>query len=291
MNFNSILIGSEDPARLADYYTKLFGKPTWDDGGYSTWLLGGGAVSIGPHSEVPAGTPTRPVDLEHREQRRAGRLRSIQGRRCHGRARAIWVRRGAWLADRDLRRPGRQLLPAHDPDGAARRLIQPARSGLQPDRGVRWESGTLQRTAGKQHLPMARQLARRSLHVRDKQEPAVALDRQNPFGASRQRIGPEPRPGCSRRMRRADRYSSSIEAGSPACRSAAIAAKATGCGNQGRAPLAGPNPNDWPSASHGSGTRAPSRPRRACPERSQMGSASTSSGRSRTSQSPSSSPW
>ena len=52
MNFNSILIGSEDPARLADYYTKLFGKPTWDDGGYSTWLLGGGAVSIGPHSEV-----------------------------------------------------------------------------------------------------------------------------------------------------------------------------------------------------------------------------------------------
>ena len=27
MNFNSILIGSEDPARLADYYTKLFGEP------------------------------------------------------------------------------------------------------------------------------------------------------------------------------------------------------------------------------------------------------------------------
>jgi predicted enzyme related to lactoylglutathione lyase len=52
MNFNSILIGSEDPARLAGYYEKLFGKPTWDDGGYTTWLLGGGAVSVGPHSEV-----------------------------------------------------------------------------------------------------------------------------------------------------------------------------------------------------------------------------------------------
>ena len=27
MNFNSILIGSEDPQRLVDYYTKLFGQP------------------------------------------------------------------------------------------------------------------------------------------------------------------------------------------------------------------------------------------------------------------------
>ena len=57
MNFNSILIGSEDPARLAGYYEKLFGKPTFDDGGYTTWLLGGGAVSIGPHSEVHGRNP------------------------------------------------------------------------------------------------------------------------------------------------------------------------------------------------------------------------------------------
>ena len=27
MNFNNILIGSEDPQRLVDYYTKVFGKP------------------------------------------------------------------------------------------------------------------------------------------------------------------------------------------------------------------------------------------------------------------------
>lgn len=52
MNFNSILIGSEDPQRLAEYYTKLFGEPTWTDGGYTGWLIGSGAVSIGPHSEV-----------------------------------------------------------------------------------------------------------------------------------------------------------------------------------------------------------------------------------------------
>ena len=57
MNFNSILIGSEDPARLAAYYGKLFGKPTFNDGGYTTWLLGGGAVSVGPHSEVHGANP------------------------------------------------------------------------------------------------------------------------------------------------------------------------------------------------------------------------------------------
>ena len=52
MNFNNILIGSEDPQRLSDYYTKLFGEPTWNEGGYTGWLIGSGAVSIGPHSEV-----------------------------------------------------------------------------------------------------------------------------------------------------------------------------------------------------------------------------------------------
>ena len=57
MNFNSILIGSEDPARLADYYTKLFGEPTWNDSGYTGWLLGSGAVTVGPHSEVHGTNP------------------------------------------------------------------------------------------------------------------------------------------------------------------------------------------------------------------------------------------
>ena len=52
MNFNSILVGTDDAERLSTYYTKLFGAPTWSDGGYTTWLIGSGAVSIGPHSEV-----------------------------------------------------------------------------------------------------------------------------------------------------------------------------------------------------------------------------------------------
>jgi predicted enzyme related to lactoylglutathione lyase len=52
MNLNSILIGSEDPKRLSDYYTKLFGKPGWDDGGYTGWQIGSGLISIGPHDQV-----------------------------------------------------------------------------------------------------------------------------------------------------------------------------------------------------------------------------------------------
>lgn len=52
MDFNSILIGSEDPDRLVEYYTRLFGPPGMQDGGYTGWRLGSGFVTIGPHDQV-----------------------------------------------------------------------------------------------------------------------------------------------------------------------------------------------------------------------------------------------
>jgi predicted enzyme related to lactoylglutathione lyase len=52
MDFNSILIGSEDPARLVEYYTKVLGEPSFSEGGYTGWQLGSGWVNVGPHSEV-----------------------------------------------------------------------------------------------------------------------------------------------------------------------------------------------------------------------------------------------
>ena len=52
MNFNSLLIGTENPERLKEYYTKLFGKPTWDEGGYFGWQIGAGAMTVGPHDQV-----------------------------------------------------------------------------------------------------------------------------------------------------------------------------------------------------------------------------------------------
>ena len=59
MNLNSILIGSEDPQRLVDYYTKLFGEPAWNQGGYIGWVIGSGAVTVGPHDQVK-GKNTQP---------------------------------------------------------------------------------------------------------------------------------------------------------------------------------------------------------------------------------------
>jgi predicted enzyme related to lactoylglutathione lyase len=57
MQFNNILIGSDDPDRLVDYYRKVLGEPTLVEGGYSGWQLGSGMVSIGPHSEVHGKNP------------------------------------------------------------------------------------------------------------------------------------------------------------------------------------------------------------------------------------------
>jgi predicted enzyme related to lactoylglutathione lyase len=52
VNFNGMLIGSEDPATLAAFYTRLLGEPMYKDDSYSTWMIGQGSISIGPHSEV-----------------------------------------------------------------------------------------------------------------------------------------------------------------------------------------------------------------------------------------------
>ncbi len=51
MDFNSILIGSEDPKRLIEYYTKLFGAPIWE-GDFTGWQLGSGWITVGPHDQV-----------------------------------------------------------------------------------------------------------------------------------------------------------------------------------------------------------------------------------------------
>lgn len=57
MNFNNILIGSEQPGRLIEYYRKLFGEPEWADGDNAAWKLGTGFVAVGHHSEVTGKNP------------------------------------------------------------------------------------------------------------------------------------------------------------------------------------------------------------------------------------------
>ena len=52
MQFSGILVGTDDPERLTDYYRKVFGEPQYDDGSFATWIFGSGSISIGAHSEV-----------------------------------------------------------------------------------------------------------------------------------------------------------------------------------------------------------------------------------------------
>lgn len=56
MNLNSVMLGSEDSKKLADFYAKVLGAPNpdWSDeaNGWFGFQAGVGGVAIGPHSEV-----------------------------------------------------------------------------------------------------------------------------------------------------------------------------------------------------------------------------------------------
>jgi hypothetical protein len=101
MDLNGILIGSENPQRLTDYYTKLFGKPGWDEGegGYVGWQIGSGSITVGPHDQVKG-------------------KNSAPGR-------VIW---NIQTSDVNVLRSRRQLLPAHEPDLARTDLTRAFRS-------------------------------------------------------------------------------------------------------------------------------------------------------------------
>jgi len=52
LDFNSLMIGSDEPKALADFYGKIFGKPEMEEGGYVGWKVGSGFLTVAPHSEV-----------------------------------------------------------------------------------------------------------------------------------------------------------------------------------------------------------------------------------------------
>ena len=52
MKLTGILIGSDDPARLVEFYKKVLGEPGWNEAPYTGWMVGAGYVMIGPHDEV-----------------------------------------------------------------------------------------------------------------------------------------------------------------------------------------------------------------------------------------------
>jgi predicted enzyme related to lactoylglutathione lyase len=57
MDFNSVMIGSEDAEGLARYYTKLFGKPAMEMDGFAGWNVGSGWITVGPHDGVKGRNP------------------------------------------------------------------------------------------------------------------------------------------------------------------------------------------------------------------------------------------
>ena len=52
MKLRGVLLGSENPKTLGEFYTKIFGKPGWRQDDWYGFMIGDGNLMIGPHSEV-----------------------------------------------------------------------------------------------------------------------------------------------------------------------------------------------------------------------------------------------
>lgn len=63
LNLSNVMLGSEDPAALAAFYTQVLGAPNpeWSDeaSGWFGFQVGNATLAIGPHSEVK-GTNAQP---------------------------------------------------------------------------------------------------------------------------------------------------------------------------------------------------------------------------------------
>lgn len=52
LNLNSVMVSSENPKSLHEFYTKILGEPVWDQDGFKSWTAGSGALTVGPHDQV-----------------------------------------------------------------------------------------------------------------------------------------------------------------------------------------------------------------------------------------------
>lgn len=52
MEFSGVMIGSEDPARLAEYYTKILGEAAMSEAGFWGWKLGSVWLTVMGHDQV-----------------------------------------------------------------------------------------------------------------------------------------------------------------------------------------------------------------------------------------------
>lgn len=53
LNFNSVLVFSENPSELSAFYEKVFQKqPDWKEQGYTGFQVGASSITFGPHDKV-----------------------------------------------------------------------------------------------------------------------------------------------------------------------------------------------------------------------------------------------
>src|SRR5688572_7179773 len=52
LNLNTVMLGSDDPKALSDFYTKVLGEPGWTDSSYTGWQVGSAWLMIGGHDQV-----------------------------------------------------------------------------------------------------------------------------------------------------------------------------------------------------------------------------------------------
>ena len=116
MNFNNILIGTDNLQRLVDFYTALFGKPAFADDSYSSWVIGSGTVSVGTHSEI------------HGQNEQPGRIiwnvetDDVQGDFARFKAAGATIVREPYSFDQA---PGMWIATLADPDGNYFQLTSP----------------------------------------------------------------------------------------------------------------------------------------------------------------------
>lgn len=53
LHFNSLLVFSQNPKKLAEFYKQVLGKnPGWSEGEYAGFQAGSGYLIVGPHDKV-----------------------------------------------------------------------------------------------------------------------------------------------------------------------------------------------------------------------------------------------
>ena len=109
LNLNSVLLGSENPQRLAEFYTKVLGEPSWkgEEGDWVGFQVADGWLGIGPHDQVKGqnSTPGRimagfeTADVEGEFERIKGLGAEVVAEPYHpGEASEMWL---ATFADPD----------------------------------------------------------------------------------------------------------------------------------------------------------------------------------------------